>query len=206
MKLSRFRRPSPASLGSVLVTLALAVMTPLAAGGALPASAAGPVLPNQYNSYHPAQPWNDMTGNPIQAHGGQVVASTEKNGERVWYWYGEDRTNGYGDTPGVHVYSSHDLYNWKDRGLALRSLSSQDQLRTDRYFAKLYRGYSPAQQEMVWRDLSTKTTRTDGWGAPSILERPKVAYNKATGKWVMWVHSDGPTSPTSTSTYERAQA
>lgn len=71
----------------------------------------------------------------------------------------------------------------------------------DKYFAKLYQGYTAAQKEIVWRDLSTNSVRTDGWARPSILERPKVIYNKATGKWIMWVHSDGPSSPTSTSTY-----
>ena len=33
-----------------------------------------------------------------------------------------------------------------------------------------------------------------------------MIYNESTGQWVMWVHSDGPESPTSTSTYARAEA
>ncbi|MBR8640586.1 family 43 glycosylhydrolase [Streptomyces tuirus] len=106
----------------------------------------------------------------------------------------------------MHVYSSRDLYNWKDEGLALRALSSKDQFTEDRYFARLYGGYDEKQREMVWRDLSTNRDRDDGWARPSILERPKVIYNKTTGKWVMWLHSDGPSSPTSTSTYARAEA
>lgn len=124
----------------------------------------------------------------------------------IWYWYGEDRSNGYFDSPGVHVYSSYDLYNWKDDGLALRAMSSPDQFENDTYFNKLYKNYTAEQKEIVWRDLSTNSVRTDGWARPSILERPKVVYNKATGKWIMWVHSDGPSSPDSTSTYARAEA
>lgn len=160
----------------------------------------------RYKSFRPGAQWLDNNGQVIQAHGGQIVASTDGGGKRVWYWYGEDRSNGYYDSPGVHVYSSYDLYNWKDRGLALRAMSSPGQFESDPYFAKVYKHYTPAQKEVVWRDLSTNSVRTDGWARPSILERPKVIYNKSTRKWVMWVHSDGPSSPASTSTYARAEA
>lgn len=164
------------------------------------------------DTFTPGAEWRDTAGNVIQAHGGQVVPAVEGAGEvggdgrRIWYWYGEDRSNGYFDSPGVHLYSSYDLYNWKDEGLALRAMSSPDQFTNDRYFARLYKDYTAEQREMVWRDLSTNLERTDGWARPSILERPKVIYNKATRQWVMWVHSDGPSSPTSTSTYARAEA
>ncbi|GAA1115578.1 hypothetical protein GCM10009630_11310 [Kribbella jejuensis] len=158
------------------------------------------------DSFHPGQPWLDTSGKVIQAHGGQVVTAKDEDGRRIYYWYGEDRSNGYYNSPGVHLYSSYDLYNWKDEGLALRALSSIDQFDNDKYFAKLYKHYTPAQKEIVWRDLSTNNIRTDGWATSSILERPKVIYNKATRKWVMWVHSDGPSSPTSTSNYARAEA
>ncbi|GAA3091899.1 hypothetical protein JOF29_006921 [Kribbella aluminosa] len=157
-------------------------------------------------SFRPGQPWLDTGGKVIQAHGGQVVAAKDEDGRRVYYWYGEDRSNGYYNSPGVHLYSSYDLYNWKDEGLALRAMSSVDQFDNDKYFAKLYKHYTPAQKETVWRDLSTNNVRTDGWATSSILERPKVVYNRSTGKWVMWVHSDGPSSPTSTSNYARAEA
>jgi hypothetical protein len=166
-----------------------------------PASAA-----ETYESFRPGAPWLDTTGQVIQAHGGQVVPATDDSGRRIYYWYGEDRSKGYFDSPGVHLYSSYDLYNWKDEGLALRAMSSPDQFENDKYFAKLYNGYTAAQKDIVWRDLSTNSVRTDGWARPSILERPKVIYNQATRKWIMWVHSDGPSSPTSTSTYARAEA
>ncbi|HET6743211.1 MAG TPA: glycoside hydrolase family 43 protein [Kribbella sp.] len=158
------------------------------------------------DSFHPGQPWVDTSGKVIQAHGGQVVTAEDDDGRPIYYWYGEDRSNGYSDSPGVHLYSSHDLYHWNDEGLALRAMNSRDQFENDKYFAKLYKHYTPAQKEIVWRDLSTNSIRTDGWATFSILERPKVIYNKATRKWVMWVHSDGPSSPTGTSNYARAEA
>lgn len=177
-----------------------------ALGASLVAAPAQAEAPEEYNSFRPGQPWLDTDGKVVQAHGGQVVPATDTEGRQIYYWYGEDRSNGYFNSPGVHVYSSYDLYNWKDEGLALRAMSAPDQFENDQYFAKLYKGYSPAQKEIVWRDLSTNDVRTDGWARPSILERPKVMYNRFTRKWVMWVHSDGPSSPTGTSTYARAEA
>ncbi|GAA1581551.1 hypothetical protein GCM10009742_27790 [Kribbella karoonensis] len=181
-------------IGALLAALGLSLLV-------VPMSTAAPD-----GSFRPGQPWLDTSGKVIQAHGGQVVTAKDEDGRRIYYWYGEDRSNGYYNSPGVHLYSSYDLYNWKDEGLALRAMSSVDQFDNDKYFAKLYKHYTPAQREIVWRDLSTNNVRTDGWATSSILERPKVIYNKATGKWVMWVHSDGPSSPTSTSNYARAEA
>ncbi|WP_026163603.1 hypothetical protein [Kribbella catacumbae] len=186
-------------LGAALAVVGLFLLSLIA----VPASAD---LGTAYTSFRPGQEWRDTAGKVVQAHGGQVVPATDDRGRRIWYWYGEDRSNGYYDSPGVHMYSSYDLYNWKDQGVVLRSMSSKDQFTDDKYFAHLYKGYSAAQREVVWRDLSTNKVRTDGWAAPSILERPKVIYNQETGQWVMWVHSDGPTTPEMTSTYARAEA
>ena len=55
---------------------------------------------------------------------------------------------------GVHCYSSKDLYNWKDEGIAL-SVSDDES-------SPIVKG--------------------------CILERPKVIFNKKTGKYVMWFH------------------
>ena len=46
----------------------------------------------------------------------------------AYYWYGEDRSNGYDNSPGVHAYMSTDLYNWTDLGVALRAVTSKSQL------------------------------------------------------------------------------
>ncbi len=160
----------------------------------------GPVGPT-YTSFRPGQSWLDTNGNVIQAHGGQVVPSTDEDGETIYYLYGEDRTNGYHSAPGVHVYSSYDLYNWTDQGLALRALSSKAQF-DEPYFEALYGDYTQAQKDAVYRDLGT--TPVAGV-TPPIIERPKVIHNEATGKWVMWAHMDGP-SETSTAQYAKARA
>jgi hypothetical protein len=80
-------------------------------------------------SFTPGEPWLDTAGEVIQAHGGQVVPTEDAQG-LLYYWYGEDRSNGYGSSPGVHVYSSRDLYSWTDEGLALRALTTAEEIDT----------------------------------------------------------------------------
>jgi len=63
-------------------------------------------------AFHPGQLWPDNRGVHVNAHGGGLLYH-----EGVYYWFGESR-DGRG-TRGVSCYSSSDLYNWKDEGLAL---------------------------------------------------------------------------------------
>lgn len=104
------------------------------------------------SNFTPGAIWNDNKGVHINAHGGGIVV--HKN---TYYWFGEHKLGGEkGNTAqvGVHCYSSKDLYNWKDEGIALK----------------------------VSEDLSSDIARG------SIIERPKVVYNKRTKKFVMWFH------------------
>jgi hypothetical protein len=103
-------------------------------------------------SFTPGKTWSDDNGIHINAHGGGVV--TYKG---MYYWFGEHKIAGeIGNTAqvGVHCYSSKDLYNWKDEGIAL---SVSDDPKSD-----IVKG--------------------------SVIERPKVVYNKKTKKFVMWFH------------------
>ena len=153
-------------------------------------------------AFTPGEPWLDTSGNVIQAHGGQVVIGEDEQGS-LYHWYGEDRSNGYGESPGVHVYSSRDLYSWTDEGLALRALSTAEEIDTDPYFTALYGEYTEEQKAAVVRDLLT--TAPAGSETAAVLERPKVLHNAAQGTWVMWVHADGP-SETSDAQYAKANA
>ncbi|OCT14756.1 hypothetical protein A8709_11305 [Paenibacillus pectinilyticus] len=67
------------------------------------------------NSIKSGEVWLDGDGVPIQAHGGGILYN-ESN--QTYYWYGEDKTEDNVPT-GVHAYSSKDLYNWKNEGIAL---------------------------------------------------------------------------------------
>lgn len=74
-------------------------------------------LPPQ-TSFKPGKPWLDDNGIHINAHGGGLM-----HHEGTYYWYGEHKIGGTAGNVahvGVHVYSSKDLYNWKDEGIALK--------------------------------------------------------------------------------------
>ena len=104
-------------------------------------------------SFKPGEVWPDDKGVHINAHGGGILRVGD-----TYYWFGEHKTEGSAGNlaqVGVHCYSSKDLYNWKDEGIAL-SVVPDD------------------------------TTSHIGKGC--VLERPKVIYNKKTGKFVMWAH------------------
>jgi len=68
-------------------------------------------------SFYPGENWTDNNGININAHGGGILFHKNK-----YYWYGQHMVEGkIGNTAqiGVHVYSSTDLYNWVDEGIAL---------------------------------------------------------------------------------------
>lgn len=63
----------------------------------------------------PGEEWPDNNGVHINAHGGCVLFH-----DGVYYWYGENRpAHGFTTEVGVEVYSSSDLVQWTDCGVAL---------------------------------------------------------------------------------------
>lgn len=69
------------------------------------------------NAFHPGELWLDNNKQHINAHGGGILFH---NG--TYYWFGEHKIAGEaGNTAqvGVHVYSSKNLYDWRDEGIAL---------------------------------------------------------------------------------------
>ncbi|MEN8253841.1 MAG: glycoside hydrolase family 43 protein [Verrucomicrobiota bacterium] len=108
----------------------------------------------------PGAAWHDEGGALIQAHGGGVL----KHGD-TWYWYGEDKRNGYFPAPGVSCYSSRDLVNWKNEGLACSNWVQNGESIVPN---------TPATYRSV--------------GESGHVERPKVIYNDRTGMFVMWMH------------------
>ncbi|WP_444326868.1 glycoside hydrolase family 43 protein [Paraprevotella clara] len=63
----------------------------------------------------PGLEWPDRKGEHINAHGGGLLFHEGK-----YYWYGENRpARGFTTEVGVEVYSSSDLVNWEDEGVAL---------------------------------------------------------------------------------------
>ena len=70
-------------------------------------------LPEQAGKIVSGAAWRDTDGEIIQAHGGGVLHHDGK-----YYWYGEDRSDGYVGI-GVSGYVSEDLVNWRHLGVVL---------------------------------------------------------------------------------------
>ena len=69
-------------------------------------------------SFYPGQFWLDNNGVHINAHGGGILYHQNK-----YFWYGEHKVEGeIGNTAqvGVHLYTSNNLYDWKDEGIVLK--------------------------------------------------------------------------------------
>lgn len=67
--------------------------------------------------FYPGQEWLDDNGVHINAHGGGFLFHDNK-----YFWYGEHKVEGeIGNTAqvGVHLYTSENLYDWKDEGIVL---------------------------------------------------------------------------------------
>ena len=76
-----------------------------------------------YKEIRPGKVWFDIEGKRIQAHGGGIIYA-----DGIYYWYGENKEGITGRATGekcpfwhngVRLYSSFDLYNWKDLGVIL---------------------------------------------------------------------------------------
>jgi beta-xylosidase len=73
---------------------------------------------DRMTAFLPGELWPDNNGVHINAHGGGILFH-----DGLYYWYGEHKIEGEAGNKahvGVHVYSSKDLYNWKDEGVALK--------------------------------------------------------------------------------------
>ncbi len=69
----------------------------------------------EYKAFYPGEIWPDDNGVHINAHGGGILFHKGK-----YYWFGEhkgEKTNAA--LEGVTCYSSSDLFNWKNEGIAL---------------------------------------------------------------------------------------
>lgn len=72
----------------------------------------------------PGEIWHDTNGVHINAHGGGILFHNN-----TYYWYGEHKIEGDSGNKaqvGVHVYSSNNLSDWDDKGIALKVVENDD--------------------------------------------------------------------------------
>lgn len=124
--------------------------------------------------------WYDTEGNVLHAHGGHMLATPDG----WYYWYGEDRREGWY----VSVYRSRDLHQWEFRRhvLTIDSPTAPCRMRTD---LTLFRETDQAEYEArCHTGVNPVLCRAGKYLAKINIERPKVLYCQATGKYVMWGH------------------
>ena len=103
--------------------------------------------------FTPGEIWPDNNGVHINAHGGGIL----KHENRYW-WFGEHKIAGEAGNRahvGIHAYSSSDLMNWTDEGIALK-------VEPEGSASLIAKG--------------------------AIIERPKVLYDSANRRFVMYFH------------------
>lgn len=107
----------------------------------------------------------DDRNEKVHAHGGQIL-----NDSGRYYWIGEDRRG----RNKVSCYVSEDLYTWK-------------------FCNHILTVDSPTEKYYVVSDPALDVSgRSASIGVGCNIERPKVLYNKKTGKYVMWMHWELP--------------
>ena len=112
----------------------------------------------------PGEIWNDTKGNPINAHGGGILYH-----EGTYYWYGE----------------------YKSGKTRLLPEQNWECYRTDVSGVSCYSSKNLVNWKFEGLVLKATPDDADSDLHPSnVLERPKVIYNKKTGKFVMWMHID----------------
>ena len=110
--------------------------------------------------------WYDDGGRHINAHGGGIMKYND-----TYYWFGEHKDDRTSDAMvGVMCYSSKDLVNWRNCGVALSVTEPAPNQGNNRNFRR--------------RGATTDSDIERG----CILERPKVIYNPVTKKFCMWFH------------------
>ncbi len=121
--------------------------------------------PSSTKNFAPGMVWTDITGKPINAHGGGILYH-----DGIYYWFGEIKNGKTWRVPyitswecyrtdagGVSCYLSKNLLDWKFEGVALQP---------------------------------NKTDKSSDIHFSKVIERPKVIYNEKTKKFVMWMHID----------------
>jgi hypothetical protein len=112
----------------------------------------------------PGAVWRDTGGQPINAHAAGILYY---NG--IYYWYGEIKQGDTWRVPG----STWECYRVNAGGVSC--YSSKDLL----------------QWKFEGVALSPETSdSTADLHISKVIERPKVIYNRKTGKFVMWMHID----------------
>ena len=173
------RRADPGGCAAWLMGFALLVLLLLALASLLLGASATQV-PAASRGIRSGEPWTDVDGNVIDAHGAGMLLH-----EGTYYWYGSRRTANASGTQmdgGIALYSSSDLYSWRFESVVLQPFNCTS---NDTHSSS---SSSSASTSMSYPPPSCAN------GNGLDLERPKVVQcggPGSGGKFVMWVRGTG---------------
>jgi hypothetical protein len=119
----------------------------------------------RHAEFRPGQVWTDADGAPINAHGGGILYY-----DKTYYWYGEIKTG--------KTWLPECNKSWG--GTRVEAVGVSCYSSKDLYNWKNEGNVLPAVQNDPNHELYKG----------KVMERPKVLYNRATKKFVMWLHVD----------------
>lgn len=119
----------------------------------------------QAGTFEPGEIWRDTDGQPINAHGGGIL-----HAGGTYYWYGEIKSG--------RTWAPECNKSWGGTRVELRGVACYSS--RDLHAWKNEGNVLPAVPDDPAHDLHTS----------KVLERPKVIFNRTTGKYVMWMHVD----------------
>ena len=114
-------------------------------------------------SFNPGELWQDNNDVHINAHGGGFLIHNE-----TYYWFGEHKTTGNKGNKamvGVGVYSSKDLYNWKNEGIALAVSEDPN--------SKLVKGCILERPKVIYNKKTANLRRSEDWEKFNAAESDK---------------------------------
>ena len=127
-------------------------------------------LPEHDGKIVPGSPWRDTAGNLIQAHGGGIMIHQGK-----YYWYGEDRSEGYVGI-GVSGYVSDDLVNWKPLGVVLPRSAYDAKWKDQTINERPKVVYNPRTKKFVMWFHYDRSGYGDSQAGVAIAEKPEGPF------------------------------
>ncbi len=127
-------------------------------------------LPEHRGKVVPGAAWRDTDGNLIQAHGGGILRHDGK-----YYWYGEDRSEGY-VAIGVSAYVSEDLVNWKHLGVVLPNSSYNEKWKEITINERPKVVYHPRTKKFVMWFHYDRASYWDSQAGVAIADRPEGPF------------------------------
>jgi hypothetical protein len=127
-------------------------------------------LPGDEAYFLPGRRWLDTSGKPIQAHGGGILRHGGK-----WYWYGEDRSQGY-VAIGVSCYVSTDLRRWKHLGVVLPQASYNEKHQEQTLCERPKVIYNTKTKQFVLWFHYDRSGYGDSQAGVAVAERPEGPF------------------------------